>query len=175
MDKNVLVLVDQEDRELGLIDKIEAHQKGLLHRAISVCVFNSKKEMLLQRRAMNKYHSAGLWTNACCSHPYPNEQPVDAAKRRLKEEMGISIDSFRFLFGMVYKAELDNNLYEHEYDHVFVGFSDSKPIANSEEVADWKYLSMDVIEKNIKQSPQEYTVWFNMIIEKIKLNLEFLT
>ena len=140
--KNQVVLVDSNDKAMGTMEKLEAHKKGLLHRAISVFIFNDKKELLLQRRAFDKYHSGGLWTNTCCSHPYPNEKIIDAANRRLEEEMGI-ITSLKKCFDFVYHAKLENDLIEHEYDHVFVGFSNQTPHLNLVEASSFKWLSMD--------------------------------
>ena len=124
-----VILVDKNDRQVGLMEKQEAHIKGLLHRAFSIFIFNTKNELLLQKRATQKYHSGGLWTNTCCSHPRENESTIDAAYRRLNEEMGMICD-LKFKFNFIYKAKLDNNLYEHELDHVFFGFSDSTPKIN---------------------------------------------
>ena len=128
-----VILVDKNDNEVGTMEKQEAHVKGLLHRAFSVFIFNDKNELLLQRRAVNKYHSGGLWTNTCCSHPRQNEKTKDAAKRRLLEEMGMR-STLKKQFDFIYKAKLDNNLYEHEFDHVFFGFTNDLPIINQEEV-----------------------------------------
>ena len=128
-----VILVDRKDHKIGLMEKQEAHIKGLLHRAFSVFVFNKNNELLLQKRALHKYHSGGLWTNTCCSHPRENENTLDAANRRLQEEMGVSC-KLEFKFNFIYKASLDNKLFEHEFDHVFFGFSDNLPQINKEEV-----------------------------------------
>lgn len=130
-------LVDAEDNPNGSMEKLEAHEKGALHRALSVLIINSKKEILLQRRALGKYHSPGLWTNTCCSHPYPGEDPNEAAKRRLQEEMGMSSE-LTFLFKFQYKCDFENGLIEHELDHVFIGKTDDTPHLNTDEAIDRK-------------------------------------
>lgn len=161
----MVILVDTEDNEVGQMEKMEAHEKGVLHRAFSVIVFNRTGEMLLQKRAVSKYHSGGLWTNACCSHPGPNELMADAAKRRLAEEMGIETEP-NFLFKFIYKAVLDNNLTEYEYDHVFTATYEGSPDVNSDEVEDWKYISLEALRKDIEDNPELYTVWFKIIMRK---------
>jgi isopentenyl-diphosphate delta-isomerase len=167
-----VVLVNEEDEAVGLMPKLEAHQKGMLHRAFSVFIFNSKGEMLLQRRAFGKYHSEGLWSNTCCSHPFPDESTHHAAVRRLQEEMGIATD-LNFLFTFQYHAALENGLTENELDHVFWGVSDDLPSINTEEVCDFKYLKMSEIKADIDQNPTHYTEWlkicFDEVFEKIKL------
>ncbi|MBV5284232.1 MAG: isopentenyl-diphosphate Delta-isomerase [Paludibacter sp.] len=165
MEENV-ILVDEKDNEIGLMAKTEAHKKALLHRAISVFIFNSAGEWLLQRRAFNKYHSGGLWTNACCTHPFPNESNIDAANRRLKEEMGMHC-ALKELFSFTYKEALDNELTEHELDHVFIGTTDLIPNINSDEVAEYKYISCDDLIRDIQKNPNNYTVWFKKIIERV--------
>lgn len=164
---DLVVLVDQNDRELGTMPKLEAHKKGLLHRAISVILFNNKGEMLLQRRALNKYHSGGLWSNTCCSHPYPNENINHAAQRRLKEEMGI-VAELDLDFSFIYKCDLNNGLVEHEYDHVFVGNYANPPKINTDEVSEWKYMKLEEIRSDIIINPDLYTEWFKLLINKIK-------
>jgi isopentenyl-diphosphate delta-isomerase len=134
-----------------------------LHRAFSVFVFNSQHKLLLQRRAFGKYHSEGLWTNTCCSHPFPGEAILDAGKRRLKEEMGMEI-KLKELFKFVYKASLDNELIEHELDHVLIGFSDDTPHLNLEEVSAFKWMSLETIKEDIQVNPEQYTAWFNILI-----------
>ncbi len=162
---DTVILVDESDKEIGLSEKIEAHKQGALHRAVSVLIFNSDGEILLQKRAKQKYHSAGLWTNTTCTHPRPNETNLDAAKRRLFEEMGLNTDLKEF-FSFRYKAFLDNNLTENEYDHVFFGISDSLPLINSSEAEDYEYVSfLDLITK-IQQIPDNYTIWFKIIIKE---------
>jgi isopentenyl-diphosphate delta-isomerase len=171
MDSKIyVVLVDESDKEIGIAEKMEAHRKSLLHRAISVFIVNSKGQWLLQRRSMSKYHSQGLWTNACCTHPFPGESNVDAAKRRLKEEMGLSSD-LRKLFHFTYIEKLDNELTEHELDHVFVGVTDDLPKINTDEVMDYKYIDFKDLNEDIKRNPQNYTVWFRMIFERVQQHL----
>jgi isopentenyl-diphosphate Delta-isomerase len=162
---NDVILVDRNDRELGSMEKMEAHIKGELHRAFSVFVFNEKNELLLQRRAFGKYHSEGLWTNTCCSHPAPGESISDAGKRRMKEEMGMDIDP-QPLFSFIYRAELDNSLIEHELDHVLVAFCDETPHLNPEEAIAFKWMSLDDIKKDMQVHSESYTEWFKIIIEQ---------
>ena len=157
-------LVDAQDQPAGTMEKIEAHRLGLLHRALSVIIVNSKKELLLQRRAKGKYHSPGLWTNTCCSHPYPDELPLDAANRRLKEEMGMDSE-LEYVFKFLYKVDFENGLIEHELDHVFVGKSDENPKLNPEEAMDFKWVSITSLEKNMNEHPESYTFWFKLIIQ----------
>ena len=160
-----VVLVNEQDIEQGIMEKMEAHQKGLLHRAFSVFVFNDNNEMLLQRRALHKYHSAGLWTNTCCSHPRANETIKDAANRRLAEEMGMGCD-LTIKTSFVYKAEFDNGLTEHELDYILIGHSNHNPQINPEEVAEYKWLSVDAIKKDIELNSSAYTAWFKLAIQK---------
>ena len=159
-----VILVNTQDEEIGLMEKFEAHHKGLLHRAFSILIFNSKGEMLLQKRAKTKYHSGGLWTNACCSHPLPGESMKDATRRKLLQEMGIDIPT-EFAYSFQYRAELDNDLIENELDHVFVGRYDKSPVVNPVEVEDWKYTSLDVLRNEVATSPQEFTSWFKLILK----------
>jgi isopentenyl-diphosphate delta-isomerase len=161
-----VILVDKNDNELGTMEKQEAHVKGLLHRAFSVFIFNDKNELLLQRRAVNKYHSGGLWTNTCCSHPRQNEKTEDAAKRRLLEEMGLR-STLKKQFDFVYKAKLDNNLYEHEFDHVFFGFTNDLPIINPEEVEEYTYKTLEDIGNEMKAIPDKYTEWFKICFREV--------
>lgn len=156
-----VVLVDEQDKELGTMEKMQAHQEGKLHRAVSVFIFNSKNELLLQKRAHDKYHSAGLWTNTCCSHPRPAEAPEAAAHRRLKEEMGLACN-LQFAFTFIYKAHLDNALTEHELDYVYKGVSNEHPENNPTEVSEWKYISVSELDTDIKQHPEKYTEWFKI-------------
>jgi len=158
-----VILVDNQDHELGTMEKMEAHRKGELHRAFSIMVFNSKREILLQKRAKSKYHSGGLWTNACCSHPQPNESMAEATARKLKQEMGIALP-LEFAFKFIYQIKLDRNLFEYEYDHVFVGLFDGEPVANSEEVEDWKFINLISLRKDLAQNPDSYTYWFPLIM-----------
>lgn len=160
-------LVDEQDRPLGVMDKMTAHRQGRLHRALSVFVFNSKGELLLQRRAKNKYHSNLLWTNTCCSHPRPEEDCLDAANRRLFEEMGMHC-ALKHQFSFVYRAVLDNDMIENEFDYVFFGTSDDKPHINLEEVDTWQYLSLEATFELIQKTPELFTEWFKIIFDKVK-------
>ena len=159
-----VILVDENDNQVGVMPKLEAHQKGLLHRAFSVFIFNSKYELLLQKRASSKYHSGGLWTNTCCSHPREGEDILDAAKRRLFEEMGIET-SLRKVYDFIYKAELDNDLTEHEFDHVLYGIYNEDPIINKDEADDFKWIDMDSLNEDIKTNGDNYTIWFKIAFE----------
>lgn len=170
MNETLVILVDKNDKPLGVMEKIEAHRKGLLHRAISVFVFNSSGEWLLQKRALDKYHSQGLWTNTCCTHPLPDESEIDAAFRRLTEEMGLKC-SLEKIFSFVYKEKLDNDLTENEYDHVFIGITDSEPVINTAEVVAWKKISFTELHDDVKSNPENYTYWFKKIYERVNYNL----
>jgi isopentenyl-diphosphate delta-isomerase len=165
-EKEYVTLVDENDNDIGVMEKLEAHQKGLLHRAFSVFIFNNKEELLLQQRSISKYHSGGLWTNTCCSHPRPNETLKDAANRRLFEEMGMTSD-LSVKTSIVYKADFDNGLTEHEFDYILVGTSEQLPIINIEEVSEYKWESLNEIKKNIALNPHQYTAWFRIAIEKV--------
>lgn len=165
MKEEEVILVDQNDNPVGLMPKLEAHQKGVLHRAFSVFIVNQKKELLLQQRAMGKYHSPGLWTNTCCSHQRQGETSLSAGKRRLSEEMGMEVP-LKELFTFIYKAPFDNGLTEHELDHVLLGFSEDAPNINKEEVEDWKWVSIDTLFENIKKQPETYTEWFKIIFDR---------
>lgn len=158
-----VILVDENDIELGTMEKMEAHRRGLLHRAFSVLLFNSKGELLLQKRSSSKYHSAGLWTNTCCSHPLPGETMDHAIQRKLMQEMNINAKPV-LAFTFIYRADLENGLIEHEYDHVFIGTSDSEPVINRDEVEDWKFTSLSELQKEIKTNPDQFTFWFKLII-----------
>lgn len=149
------------------MEKMEAHEKAVLHRAFSIFIFNSKGELLLQQRAAHKYHSPLLWTNTCCSHPRPEEDTLKAAKRRLKEEMGL-ISSLKHAFHFIYKTPFDNGLTEHELDHVFVGTTDALPQLNREEVEDYRYSSLDILSDEMTQHPENFTSWFNICLPKVK-------
>ncbi len=166
MEKTQVILVDNNDIQIGIMEKMEAHKKALLHRAISVFIINTKGEWLLQRRALGKYHSNGLWTNTCCSHPFPGESNLQASNRRLMEEMGLKC-KLKELFSFTYKEELDNELTEYEFDHVFYGFSDEIPKIDSSEVMEYKYLNYFSLFKDIKANPENYTVWFKKIYERV--------
>jgi isopentenyl-diphosphate Delta-isomerase len=162
-----VILVNEKDEEVGAMEKMEAHEKALLHRAFSVFIFNTRGEMLLQQRALTKYHSGGLWTNACCSHPFPGEETMIAAGRRLQEEMGF-VTPVKKVFDFVYKAEFDNGLTEHEFDHVFTGVYEGKIRMNKEEVNDYSYMSLDSITESLKTNPQKFTAWFHLAFPKIE-------
>ena len=157
MNKNV-ILVDIYDNEIGEMPKLEAHEKGLLHRAFSIFIFNSKGELLMQQRALDKYHSGGLWSNSCCSNPTAGEPILNGANERLKEEMGITCE-LKPITKFIYKAECNNGLIEHEYDHVFIGYTDEKPVINKSEVNDWKYMNYDELLMDIKSNPSHYSAW----------------
>ncbi len=158
-----VVLVNEKDQEVGSMDKLEAHVRGILHRAFSILIFNSKGEMLIQKRAGSKYHSGGLWTNACCSHPLPGEQLETATRRRLLYEMGIDAPT-SFAYKFIYKTQLDSNLTEHELDHVFVGTYDGEPNVNPDEVEDWRFVSLPDLRQDVAARPEQYTYWFRMIL-----------
>ncbi|MFM7724322.1 MAG: isopentenyl-diphosphate Delta-isomerase [Bacteroidota bacterium] len=162
-----VILVNKHDEEIGTMEKMEAHLQGMLHRAFSVLIFNSQRKLLIHRRAFGKYHSEGLWTNTCCSHPFPGEDLVEAANRRLREEMGMKT-SLAPLFSFIYRAELENDLVEHELDHVLIGFTDDQPRANPDEVSDYKWMAMYEIEEDIEKNPGNYTAWFKKIILEYK-------
>ena len=164
---DMLILVDQHDNPVGEMEKMHAHHKAMLHRAVSVFVFNSKQQLLIHRRADNKYHSAGLWTNTACTHPFPNESNEQAALRRLREVMGISIPNMKEIFHFLYKEDLGYGLTEHEYDHVFVGITDAVPQPDPNEVSEYKYASLEEIMEQIKLKLEDFTIWFKKIIQKI--------
>nr|AOE06716.1 isopentenyl-diphosphate delta-isomerase [uncultured bacterium]CCF99691.1 isopentenyl-diphosphate delta-isomerase [uncultured Flavobacteriia bacterium] len=160
-----VILVNTNDQPIGLMPKMEAHEKGILHRAFSVFILNDKGELMLQQRALHKYHSPGLWTNTCCSHQRDGETNIAAGKRRLQEEMGFVTD-LRGVASFIYKAPLNNGLTEHELDHIMIGKFNGTPNINLEEVADWRWMSVDAIRENIQNQPENYTVWFIIILEK---------
>lgn len=167
MMEELVVLVDHSDCPMGTMEKMEAHQKAMLHRAVSVFVFDMNGRMLIQRRAFDKYHSPGLWTNTACTHPRPEESNIEAAHRRLYEEMGLQKTTLVKLFDFVYKEALENGLTEYEFDHVYLGFCDVAPIPNSSEVSDYQYVYPDDLLKSIRSSPQLYTVWFKKIVDRV--------
>lgn len=162
-----IIAVDKFDKEIGSIEKMEAHYKGVLHRAFSILVFNSNNQLLLQKRSVKKYHSPGLWTNTCCSHPQYGEDLQDAIYRRIKEEMGFTC-KLEEIFSFVYKIEFEDNLFENEYDHVFIGKYDGEIIPNEEEVDDFKWADINYIKNDIKVNPELYTYWFKTLINKIE-------
>lgn len=155
-----VILVNEQDEAIGTMEKIEAHEKGLLHRAFSVFIINDAGDILLQRRALEKYHSAGLWTNACCSHPYPGEDTAVAAHRRLQEEMGFDCE-LREIFSFTYKTGFDNGLTEHEFDHVLLGTYNGPITPASSEVCDYRYLSSGEILELMEKEPAAFTIWFH--------------
>ncbi|MFD2287463.1 isopentenyl-diphosphate Delta-isomerase [Pedobacter petrophilus] len=161
-----VILVDINDSPIGEMGKLEAHQKGELHRAFSIFIFNSKGELLLQQRALDKYHSGGLWTNTCCSHQRPGEDNLDAANRRLMEEMGMKVN-LTGVFNFTYRAEFENGLIEHEFDYVFFGKSDLLPVINKEEVEHYKYISMDLLEKELLHHQNHYTPWLKICLDRV--------
>lgn len=166
-----VILVDEHDNEIGTMPKLEAHEKGFLHRAVSVFLFDLDGNWMLQKRAVEKYHSANLWTNTCCSHPHPNEDIKKAAERRLAEEMGIQSELIKVL-SFVYRAELENGLVEHEFDHVFIGFTVELPSPNKNEVSDWKMMPFEALDNEVQNHPEQFTEWFKLIYRKINLHLE---
>ena len=161
-----LILVDENDNPQGKLENLLVHQQGLLHRAFSVYIFNTKGELLLQQRADEKYHSAGLWTNTCCSHPRFGEEVADAIERRLMEEMGMSCTT-NFAFNFIYKAIFDNGLTEYEFDHVYVGISDVQPIPEVSEVKNWKYVDLQKLQEDILLHPQQYTEWMKISLPNV--------
>lgn len=160
-----VIIVDKNDNQIGTEEKIVAHQKGLLHRCFSIFLFNSKGQLLIQKRARSKYHSGGLWTNTCCSHPEPDRDLKEEAKRRLKEEMGIECD-LREIFSFIYKAKL-GELTEYEFDHVFVGKFEGEPKPDPTEAEDWKWVNPEELKKDVKENPEKYTHWFKLILERV--------
>jgi isopentenyl-diphosphate delta-isomerase len=161
-----VILVDKSDKQIGIKEKLKAHQEGKLHRAFSVFIFNPKKELLLQKRAKGKYHSSGLWTNTCCSHPQSGKDIKDEAETRLKDEMGITCNLTE-KFSFIYKVKFDNGLYEHEYDYVFFGRYDGKVKPNKDEVESYKWISLNELKKDIKQNPKKYTYWLKECIDRV--------
>lgn len=164
-----VILVNERDEKIGLMPKLEAHQKGILHRAFSVFIINDNNELMLQQRAMNKYHSPGLWTNTCCSHQRDGETSVEAGKRRLEEEMGFNTP-LKETGSIIYKASFDNGLTEHELDHILIGNFNGIPEINQAEVSSWKWMTLEQIQKDIRINPDDYTAWFKIIIDKFHQN-----
>jgi len=162
-----VILVNRQDEVLGLMEKMEAHRTGSLHRAFSIFIFNDKKELLLQQGALEKYHSGGLWTNSCCSHPRQGETVIEAGNRRMIEELGCDTELKRE-FSFIYRAELDQGLTEHELDHVLIGNYNELPEFNKEEVMAVKYVPLHELENDIMLKPDEYTEWFKIIFQKVK-------
>ncbi len=168
---NEVVLVDSSDQEIGTCEKMEAHVKGLLHRAFSIFIFNDAGELLLQQRAFGKYHSEGLWTNTCCSHPAPGETPSEAGKRRLMEEMGLEC-ALHSSFSFEYRAALDHALTEHELDHVLFGYSNEAPKLNPEEAIDYKWVGLEELKDAIADQPENYTAWLKIILRDYYQHIE---
>jgi len=164
--KEFVILVDEQDNEVGVMEKMQAHKEGVLHRAFSIFIFNANNELLLQQRAVSKYHSAGLWTNTCCSHPRPNETIKDAATRRLFEEMGLTTD-LTIKTHFIYKATFENGLTEHELDYVLIGHTQAVPVINPDEVHSYKWQDIATIKQDLKDNPQHYTAWFKIAIEQV--------
>jgi isopentenyl-diphosphate delta-isomerase len=165
MEEEKVILVNENDEQIGTMPKMEAHEKALLHRAFSVFVFNDNNELMLQQRAAHKYHSPLLWTNTCCSHQRVGETNIQAGKRRLMEEMGFVVE-LEDTISFIYKTPFDNGLTEHEFDHVLIGKYNSKPIINPDEVAGWKWMSLDAVKNDILEHPEFYTEWFKIIFDK---------
>lgn len=161
-----VVLVDEQDNAIGTMEKQQAHVEGVLHRAFSIFIFNSENKLLLQKRASSKYHCGGLWTNTCCSHPREKENILDAANRRLHEEMGMQCE-LKPIFSFVYKAEFENGLTEHEFDHVFFGQSNQVPELNLEEVEGYRYIGLEDLQVEIKEDPQKFTPWFLIALDRV--------
>ena len=163
---NNVILVDEQDVEIGVSEKLKAHQVGLLHRAFSIFIFNSKNELLIQQRAEGKYHSGGLWTNTCCSHPVPKMDLVDCAKQRLFEEMGLKVDELMVKKYFIYRAEFPNGLVEHELDYILIGHSNDTPNLNPEEAQNFKWISLDDLKAKIKVHPYQFTFWLKEIFNR---------
>lgn len=171
MKEEKVLLVDTQDRVLGTMPKLEAHQKGVLHRAFSVFILNRQNALMLQQRAWDKYHSPGLWTNTCCSHQREGEDSLAAGKRRLQEEMGLEAP-LTPLFTFIYKAPFDNGLTEHELDHVLLGYSEQSPNPNPQEVADWQWMPLEEVQRKLTEQPEQFTVWFKIIFERFYAHIK---
>lgn len=171
MTEEKVILVNQKDEPIGLMPKMEAHEKGLLHRAFSVFIFNEKNELMLQQRALSKYHSPGLWTNTCCSHQREGETNIEAGRRRLQEEMGFTAE-LEDTISFIYKAPFDNGLTEHEFDHILVGNYNEEPLLNPEEAEAWKWMGLDEVAKDMEDNPSIYTEWFKIIFDKYYQSIE---
>ena len=171
MEEEKVILVNSNDEPIGLMPKMEAHEKALLHRAFSVFVINGNNELMLQQRAHQKYHSPGLWTNTCCSHQRDGEENIEAGLRRLQEEMGFETP-LEYLFNFIYRAPFDNGLTEHELDHVMLGRFEGEPSINPEEVASWKWIDIDQIHDDLNNNPSDYTVWFAIIFDRFYNHLK---
>lgn len=167
---NYVILVDEHDQEIGYKEKLAAHEEGLLHRAFSIFIFNNKNELMLQRRTAHKYHSGGLWTNTCCSHPRPGETTEEAAHRRLQEEMGFDCP-LTWVGKFTYHAPFANGLTEHECDHLFIGFYEQAPTLNQEEADSWAWEHIDTLKKNIASHPEQFTYWFRVSFDNVITHL----
>ncbi len=165
MNEEQVILVNENDEQIGLMPKMEAHEKAVLHRAFSVFIFNSNNELMLQQRAAHKYHSPLLWTNTCCSHQRDGETNIEAGTRRLQEEMGFTT-SLKETTSFIYKAPFDNGLTEHELDHIMIGYYEQAPVINPDEVEDWKWMPLEDVRTDIAAQPDLYTAWFKIIFEK---------
>ena len=165
MNEEQVILVNENDEQIGLMPKMEAHEKAVLHRAFSVFIFNSDNELMLQQRAAHKYHSPLLWTNTCCSHQRDGETNIEAGTRRLQEEMGFTT-SLKETTSFIYKAPFDNGLTEHELDHIMIGYYEQAPVINPDEVEDWKWMPLENVRTDIAAQPELYTAWFKIIFEK---------
>lgn len=171
MKEENVILVNEKDEQIGLMPKLEAHEKAVLHRAFSVFVLNDKMEIMLQQRAGQKYHSPLLWTNTCCSHQREGETNIQAGTRRLFEEMGF-VTELKELFHFIYKAPFDNGLTEHELDHVMIGYYNGEPKINNDEVENWKWITIEDVKKDMHSYPEIYTVWFKIIFDEFYHFLE---
>jgi isopentenyl-diphosphate delta-isomerase len=171
MAEEQVILVDKNDQKVGLMPKMEAHEKGLLHRAFSVFVFNDNNQLMLQQRAMHKYHSPGLWTNTCCSHQRDGETSLEAGNRRLMEEMGFNTQ-LKETVSFIYTAPFDNGLTEHEFDHVMTGHYNEAPVINTDEVSSWKWMDIEAVRTDIQEAPNQYTAWFKIIFDKFYKHLK---
>ena len=166
-----VVLVDEEDNQIGLMPKMEAHLKGKLHRAFSIIIFNSERKILIQKRASTKYHTPNLWSNTCCSHQREGEDNIYAGKRRLNEEMGFVTNLYNFS-SFIYRVEFSNGLIEHENDHIMLGVFDGDPNPNPNEVDEWKWIDIDVLVEDMKINPDQYTAWFKIIMNNYHESLK---
>lgn len=171
MQEEKVILVDSKNNQIGLMPKMEAHIKGVLHRAFSIIIFNSKSEILLQKRASTKYHTPNLWSNTCCSHQRDGESNITAGRRRLIEEMGFVTELYEF-DSFIYKVNFSSGLIEHEYDHIMLGLYDKDPLLNPLEVDDFRWISIDDLSSDIKNNPDIYTAWFKIIIDKFSKSLK---
>jgi len=169
--QNNVILVNNNDQKVGLMPKLEAHQRGVLHRAFSILIFNDIGQLLIQQRALNKYHTPGLWSNTCCSHQIDGESNIEAGKRRLHEEMGFEVELFNF-DSFIYNAYFENGLIEHEFDHILVGVFHGTPSINKNEVNDYRWITFDELQNEININPENFTIWFRIIFTKYKLSLK---